>query len=254
MGLKGVSGLSGLSGLTHSLPEPTLRTNLQFWIRAHGSLYPDGEIVPFVQELSGNNRNLIQATSSKRFQFVRSQIGGRDVFRADGVDDLMYADGSWVQSVFGGINTPFTSYTVFKPTAAAFKASWSVSSSSDGTPYFLQVHLTASLINYRRSDTGVQISFTSGGTFAVNTPVLVTQVYDGATMIVRRNGVEVHSVAHTTVAALTLNRFTLGALRNAGTTNYYFGGDIAENLLYSGSHTTQVADIEGPLLSYYGLS
>ncbi len=155
-------------------------------------------------DMSGNGRHAVQATAGNQPSIQTNILNGRQVRRFDGSTDGMTGTMTLEQ--------PFTVVTVYKVTATgSTQSAFHGGNSSLGVTagnFFLFA--------------GAVISGSANTNFNIN-----THVFNGASSAIFSNGV---SLVNADAQTNNISNFSIGY--RAGPNDEYFGGDIAEIIVY----------------------
>jgi hypothetical protein len=183
------------------------------WLDAGDVVASDGDPVQTWADKSGNGKDLTQVTGTKQPLWKTGIINGLPTLRFDGVDDFMVSTRTVIQ--------PCTIFLVIDWIAAA------------GFNYlFDDISTPDSLVIWRNSST--QWAFYAGTEVDINIstsiPSIMMFVANGASSVCRVNATQVSSSAG---AGNINNGMMIGSRGVAGSPSQFFGGDIAEIIVYS---------------------
>lgn len=195
------------------------------------------------QSTAGNDAT---APAGKEPTYETNELNSLPVVRFNGTADYMNANGT--ATMFSGVDKPWTVFVVGKfSNIAAFRAYWAVGNSGSNTPYIDGENNVGS--NHRiqyRIDSGSASTATINGDIDTSYQV-ICYLYDGTDATIY-----VDTVGGTAITLpsgqMTIDTFTVGALRWSSTYYFYHLGDIAELLVYdSGLSGTNRGKVEAYL-------
>ena len=196
---------------------------------------------PFTQP-TGGNQPTTQATT----------IAGNNVVTFDGSSDYLLCNS--LSSAFTGSDTPVSAFAVYRPTTTGGQqAVFCAGNSGTALRQVMHDYGTGSAFRiFKRDDATTQV-IASTSLSPVSTPVIMSMSCAGTTLKAWQNGTSFYNGAFD-VGVTTLNTFTLGC-RAAAALNNFFGGDIAEIIIYSrGLSDVEVDTIENYLGNKWGIA
>lgn len=178
---------------------PSQLSNLGNWYRSdQGITIATG--VSQWNDLSGNGRHLLQATSGAQPSFNTNQINGYATVRGDGTDD-------YLEAATSGISLP---YTFFMPlrfiTAAAGKATLGGGSTDSLTVLFFRYDLTAGSGGTIAIQTGGGTASASG--INISNWYVVTCLVTSTTQTIKVNGLYRSFMSQAAAAPVGLRMFS----------------------------------------------
>lgn len=210
-------------------------SGLALWFKADAgtSTTTNGAAISQWNDQSGNARHVAQATGANQPTYQENVVNGRPVVRFDGTNDYLEATGFT-------LTQPNTMFVVAKPANVASNGKNVV----DGVTTRNAVTIgTTPKIGL---NAGSDVNSTLDWTVAFQ---LVTAVFNGASSLVRRNGVA--------SAAVNPGTASLAGIR-IGTFNgslAMWNGDVAEVLVYNAALSTVDRDaVESHLTSKYAIA
>jgi hypothetical protein len=196
-------------------------------------------------DLSGNGHHLVQATGIKQPLLVNGVINGKPVVRFDGVDDFL-------ETTLGATVSAHTFFMVFKGTVSGTDLGLMRLSNTSGTQQGLTWHANSAIYSYHGDGSRyVRVSGRSPGV-----PYIVTRLWNGGLTAADMN-LWVNNTAgtkySTPVATFLSAKYNLGQCSTIS--GGYFGGDIAEVLLYNRAlEQSEIDTIERWLAAKYLIS
>lgn len=226
----------------HSPFTPKSIPGLQLWLRADKGTFQDSakttaatsdaDVIGAWADFSGNGRDVLQATTTKKPTLRLNVQNGRPVIRFDGTDDFLRAS-------YSNIVQPYVRFVVVKSGGAHSRHIINSASSNNAA---LFTHLVT------------EIHFTSfAGTLLVGSVIdlnwhILSAIFNEASSSIRTDGAATLGnagdnvmVGGTTIGASNVGSFTLD-------------GDIAEVLDYTGINSDEVGQIEQYLAGRYGIT
>jgi len=213
-----------------------------------------GFIVTWMDQ-STNGRNATQATQANQPRVanlgVIERIAGDPSIFFDGTNDNLRADA--VASDFTGEDKAITAITVVNKTNNNTTGNYMSFGRSTNDNPFIQINLSnTSAYGFSfRDDNAVPAQIITG-TYAANTNYLIFSNSTGLSRNIYSNNNTIISSNAYNIGAITLDRFTIGALTRIGLANY-FGGYVSENILYSSDKGSDRSGMQTNINSYYGI-
>jgi hypothetical protein len=207
----------------------------------------DGDPVQNWTDKSSNRFEAVQATAVSKPVWKDAIINSKPVVRFDGSDDLMAADA--IATALTGDDKPYTIALVTKQTGplSGSDTFYSLGRSSTNVPFDELVANGTSQYETQRQDDYGSDDQETGGTPDTASHVLVV-TFTGTAVSVHLDGTAIVDNQTHNVDEMTVDQFTLGALRTNANSNY-LKGDIAELIVYSDAKSA--AD-RGRLEQYLG--
>lgn len=234
--------------------------DLKAWWKADSLSLSDGDPVSSWVDSSGGGFTITQGTAGFRPVYKTSQINGKPIVRFDGTDDLLKR--TMAACLFDpGDDCIF--FLVFKPTGASTGTAgliaqdegagdfdkFLVGRNTNGGPQGDKIDFIVS------STTGGTAFLSSSTTYPVGSYYAVAATKKVSTHTFVKAGVADGSLVASAVFPTTTADLTVGFSENDGVGGSgYFGGDIAEIIIYNRALTAQERNQVGNYLeSEYGL-
>jgi len=204
---------------------------------------------------STNGRNATQATQANQPRIALTgtieRIAGEPSVFFDGSNDNLRADG--VASDFTGEDKPITSITVVNKTNNNTTGNYMAFGRSTNDNPFIQINLTnTATYGFNLRDDNSIAASRGGGTYSANTTYLIYSNSSGLSVSIYSNNNTITSSSAYNIGAITLDRFTIGALTRIGLANY-FGGYISENIIYASDRGSDRSGMQTNINTYYGI-
>lgn len=237
--------------ITASEAQVLSQPGLVCWVRAANlvGVVADGAAVAAARDASRRGFHGGQATVGVRPTFTREWLNGWPAITFDGTQ---YLQVDRLAAFFTGDDKAVTIYTAAQRTVnTGLEYLWGMGRSSNANPIHGGQIQTFYQLG-RRSDSATTKNVTA--TLAVDAAAHVTTwLFSGTTGEVWVDGVNVAVAADQDVPTLTLDTFTIGALRRTSVANF-LTGHIGDLLVYRGAHSTaQREAVEDALMGKYGL-
>lgn len=203
----------------------------------------DGTPIPQWNDLSGNNRHAVQATSSRKPTFKTNIIADKPAVRFDGIDD--YLNTNWTPAAGN-----YSIYMVMIP--RVIRNGYQLSGMQSAGAYLYQGmyrDLSGNQFTYNTFGDGVTLQ--NAYTFVVGTPYVRTLIGVRSSKVwAYINKVAIGNATATFTTAPSAP-YLIG-VNNALTS--YAQWDILELAIYNQAHTTTMqSDIENTLCGKYGI-
>jgi len=206
---------------------------------------------------STNARNATQTTAANQPRIINAgtveRIAGDPSIFFDGSNDNLRADN--VSNDFTGEDKPVSSFLVVNKTNTTTNGVVSgFGRGASGNPRIdFTLNNQPQFEFIIRDNTGTLIIRRSTNFYTANTNYLFTAITTGTLVNIYINSIDRSPTTNSTnVTALTLDRYTIGAI-TLTTTSTYFGGYISENILYASDNSANRTGIETNINSYYGI-
>jgi len=199
---------------------------------------------------SGNGNHFIQATDAKKFLYVPNQIDGHPSHRADGIDDIMYANG--LGTLLNGEDKPATIFYVYKRITIQTHRPWAWGSDVSASFFSPLLQDTIGDIRKRDDDFLQKYPATSGNFNNTNWHYMIV-IINGTTVDVRLDGTNILSGGDIDVGTFTANKFAIGAAYIGGYDEVNHANiDIAEDGVYDNDISAgSIALLESYLATRY---
>lgn len=241
------------------------RDGLQVWLRADALVGADGASLADWADSSGNGNGMFQATASLRPKLWNNIINGRPVVRFNGTSQ--YMGGVLSEQMRSG---NFTVMAVGRRTATAEGMLFSVPYQYFRTVVSGSVTITYNYVSsydlncktnalHASAYVGNSVFASAIGSIPTASGASATfgGVYDGMTLAAYHDGQMVGSSTQAGAVAYesSLSDFYLGARMQAvGAPDKYFGGDVAEVLVYSRALSVyERRDVDAYFYAKYGV-
>jgi hypothetical protein len=218
---------------------------LVLYLDASDATTIDASSVSEWKDKSGNNNHATQGTGGSQPSSGVSTLNNMNVIDFDGTADYLNANG--VSAYITGNDTPFTIFTVFRPTddtPVAPEVFTAAGSSSSATPFYETfVQSDSSMRITKRDDASAVVNITQSATTGAR---IHTQAFSGTTISTWINGTLDNDEEALNLGAMTVDRFSIGALVRTSV-SLHFEGSIAEVAVYK----TRLSDDDVNLLNMH---
>lgn len=218
---------------------PTLVGGTILWLRGDQGITLASSVLSNWTDQSGSGNDASQSTSGFRppVSTADSTFNGHDVVGPfDAVDDYLAVNG--VASSFSGVAKPFTIFVVGSQPTAATREFFCVNKASTFHQYIIlrpRVSGTGTFLVDRKTDADVEIVVNGGA--PSTTPHVFEALYDGTTLSAFIDGTSVGTPAASS-GTCTFDIASIGCNRQSGTPASFFGGKIAEMVIYNSAVST----------------
>lgn len=212
--------------------DPGQLTGLQVWYRASDGLWQEStratpatanaDPVGAWDDLSGNNRHIIQATAGARPTLRTNVVNGQQIVRFDGSNDTL----SVVSNLGMGSNIPFSLFIVFKTTTGSSDAGLFGTTTTAGPSgnVFLINHHAGTNVYFYIDDAQPNYSLGTSSFF------IVGATWDGTT---NTNGIAMYKDGTSQGNTTATLQPSAGTNGHIGQSTTFFNGDMAEIVLYN---------------------
>jgi hypothetical protein len=216
---------------------------MTYWLDANQETgYSNGDAVNPIQDWSGNNNDISQATSGARAKWDTGMSNGRAAYRFDGIDDLMdmpveVTDSAW------------TLYVVLRPQQSNNTSNKTII--GPNLTQGAQIRLTPNTHKPEFVKSATAVIAQANANLPASVFTLLTIARDSTDLVFRINGALDNDLGAFTTLTQGFKR-----LANANTGGFVepYEGWIAELLLYPSKHnSTEISDTETWLVDKHNL-
>lgn len=238
----GFSGGKGLAGSGGGFTPATVSGLVGWYYSESGITIATG--VSQWDDLSGNGNHLTQSSAGLQPAYIAAFQNGKHAVRTDGSDDYMFCDA--LSSIMNGSDKAFSFVIAYKPQDLAGDQAIFSFGKSDVATQFSEV-LTrggdsspatdGDLVTFKRDDVPASVTITSTGATIAASPSIIIGICHGTTVDIYVNKNTITAAGAFDVGTITVNQFTIGALRRTsistlGAHNYlamaFYNTDITE--------------------------